>query len=68
MSESERRTIVDQLPSEFPCETAPEGDRHRIPKEKAVESLGEYFRRMGRRGIFLRRVARVLPRGTLVCS
>jgi len=49
MSESERRTIVDQLPSEIPCETAPEGDRHRIPKEKAVESLGEYFRRMGRR-------------------
>jgi Uma2 family endonuclease len=49
LSESERKRIVAQLPSEFPRETAPEGDRHRIPKEKAVDSLGEYFRRMGRR-------------------
>lgn len=49
LSESERQRIVEQLPSEFPRETAPEGDRHRIPKEKAVESLSEYFRRMGRR-------------------
>ncbi len=49
MSENERKRVVDQLPSDFPRDTAPEGDRHRLPKEKAVDALGEYFRRMGRR-------------------
>jgi Uma2 family endonuclease len=43
---------VDQLPSESPRLTPPEGDAHRIPKERATQALGEYFRRMGR-GVYL---------------
>jgi Uma2 family endonuclease len=48
MSSEERTSVVDQLPSEFPRETAPEGDLHRDPKEKALEALREYYRRLGR--------------------
>lgn len=48
MSEAERRWTVDQLPSEYRRETAPEGDPHREPKEKALEALREFFRRLGR--------------------
>jgi Uma2 family endonuclease len=32
-----------------PRETAPEGDAHREPKEKALEALREYYKRLGRR-------------------
>jgi hypothetical protein len=49
MSIEERNTVVNNLPSELPRATLPEGDRHRIPKEKAVEALREFFRRIGRR-------------------
>jgi Uma2 family endonuclease len=49
MSEDLKRHIVDSLPSEFPRLHPPEGDRHRIPKERALESLREYFRRLRRR-------------------
>jgi Uma2 family endonuclease len=49
MSASERDRVVAQLPSEVPRDTAPEGDPHRDPKEKALESLREYYRRLGRR-------------------
>src|SRR5512145_781976 len=49
MSESEREEVVAQLPSEVPRKTAPEGDEHREPKEKALEALREYYRRLGRR-------------------
>jgi Uma2 family endonuclease len=49
MGEEDRRRVVDSLPSEFPRTHPPEGDRHRIPKERALESLREYFRRLRRR-------------------
>jgi Uma2 family endonuclease len=49
MSEDDQRRAVDSLPSEFPRTHPPEGDRHRIPKERALESLREYFRRLRRR-------------------
>ncbi len=49
MSPAERERVVQMLPSELPRRTAPEGDLHRIPKEKATGALGEFFRRMGRR-------------------
>lgn len=49
MSEQSRRRAVDALPSEFPRTPPPEGDRHRIPKARALESLREYFRRLRRR-------------------
>ncbi len=48
MSERERAAVVEQLPSEVPRETEPEGDVHRDPKEKALDALREYFRRLGR--------------------
>jgi Uma2 family endonuclease len=49
MSAAERRQVLAVLPSELPRRTAPEGDHHRIPKEKAAGALDEFFRRMGRR-------------------
>jgi len=49
MSAVEREQVLGMLPSELPRQTMPEGDRHRIPKEKAAEALDEFFRRMGRR-------------------
>jgi len=48
MSSDERERVVHMLPSELPRQTLPEGDPHRIPKEKAAEALGEFFRRRGR--------------------
>jgi Uma2 family endonuclease len=49
MSRAEQEWVVAQLPSEVPRETAPEGDEHREPKDKALEALREYYRRKGRR-------------------
>ncbi|HEY5960593.1 MAG TPA: Uma2 family endonuclease [Polyangiaceae bacterium] len=49
MTETERASVLEQLPSEVLRETEPEGDPHRDPKEKAVEALREYFRNTGRR-------------------
>lgn len=52
MTAEERRRVVAALPSEIPRRTMPEGDAHRIPKERALEALREWYRRM-RRGIYL---------------
>jgi Uma2 family endonuclease len=49
LTPAERARVCDALPSEFPRATPPEGDRHRRPKERAIEALGEFFRRIGRR-------------------
>jgi hypothetical protein len=49
MNEAERAQVVEQLPSELPRETAPEGDRHRFLKERAAQALSEFFWRAGRR-------------------
>jgi Uma2 family endonuclease len=52
LTESERRTVIDSLPSEFPRAMPPEGDLHRVPKSRALEALGEYYRRL-RRSVYL---------------
>lgn len=52
LTESERRTVVDSLPSEPPRALPPEGDAHRIPKGRALEALGEFYRRL-RRSVYL---------------
>ncbi len=49
MSIEERRRVIAALPSEFPRAHPPEGDMHRIPKERALQALREYFRRLRRR-------------------
>lgn len=49
LSDDERAHICDSLPSEIPRAAPPEGDRHRVPKTRALEALGEFFRRIGRR-------------------
>lgn len=49
MTPAARGRVFDSLPSEFPRLHPPEGDQHRIPKERALESLREYFRRLRRR-------------------
>src|SRR5262245_45204002 len=49
LSEEERRRIVASLPSDVPRAEPPEGDPHRVPKTRALDSLGEHFRRIGRR-------------------
>ncbi len=52
MTEIERREIIGVLPSELPRLHPPEGDAHRLPKERALEALREWFRKK-RRGIYL---------------
>jgi hypothetical protein len=49
MSLAERRAVLATLPSEIPRAEPPEGDPHRIPKERALSSLSEYYRRIRRR-------------------
>ena len=48
LSEAERRRVVAALPSELPLAGPPEGDFHRLPKERAREALEEHFGRRGR--------------------
>jgi Uma2 family endonuclease len=48
MSLVERARVVDQLPSEIEL-GPPEGDLHRVPKQRGLEALDAFFRRMGRR-------------------
>jgi Uma2 family endonuclease len=48
LSAGERRRIVDQLPSELEL-GPPEGDAHRVPKQRGLEALDAYFRRIGRK-------------------
>lgn len=48
MSPAERADVVDQLPSEVEL-GPPEGDLHRVPKQRGLEALDAFFRRMGRR-------------------
>ncbi|HVH43242.1 MAG TPA: Uma2 family endonuclease [Labilithrix sp.] len=52
MTEVERREAVNALPSELPRSAPPEGDAHRVPKERALEALREWFRKK-KRGIYL---------------
>lgn len=52
MTEGERQAVVDTLPSEPPRALPPEGDAHRIPKSRALEALGEFYRRI-RRSVYL---------------
>jgi Uma2 family endonuclease len=49
LSPAERGRVVASLPSEIARATPPEGDRHRVPKTRAMEALGEFYRRIGRR-------------------
>ncbi|MBX3197286.1 MAG: Uma2 family endonuclease [Labilithrix sp.] len=46
---AERARICAALPSEYPRASPPEGDRHRRPKQSAIDALGEFFRRIRRR-------------------
>jgi len=49
MTPRERRAVVDALPSDIESTSPPEGDPHRVPKQRALEALDAYFRRKGRR-------------------
>lgn len=49
MTPHERQVLVDALPSDVESTSPPEGDPHRIPKQRALEALDAYFRRKGRR-------------------
>jgi Uma2 family endonuclease len=48
LTPSERQRIVDELPSEIEL-GPPEGDPHRIPKQRALGALEAFFQRMGRK-------------------
>ncbi|HEU5077161.1 MAG TPA: Uma2 family endonuclease [Polyangiaceae bacterium] len=52
LTESERRHVLMTLPSEFPLTEPPEGDEHRLPKERALETLSEFYRSR-RRPVYL---------------
>jgi Uma2 family endonuclease len=49
MTASERIAVVAALPSDIESTSPPEGDPHRIPKQRALEALDAFFRRKGRR-------------------
>jgi Uma2 family endonuclease len=49
LTDAERAHIIDQLPSEIESVEPPEGDPHRLPKQRGLEALDAFFRRMGRR-------------------
>jgi Uma2 family endonuclease len=49
LSDEERRQILAELPSEWPRAMPPEGDLHRLPKNRALEALDEFYRRIRRR-------------------
>jgi Uma2 family endonuclease len=49
MTPVERQAVVDALPSDIESTSPPEGDPHRIPKQRALEALDAFFRRKGRR-------------------
>ncbi|HEY5955620.1 MAG TPA: Uma2 family endonuclease, partial [Polyangiaceae bacterium] len=48
MTASERKAVVDALPSDIESTSPPEGDPHRIPKQRALEALDAFFKRKGR--------------------
>jgi Uma2 family endonuclease len=48
MTAMERRAVVDALPSDIASTSPPEGDPHRIPKQRALEALDAFFKRTGR--------------------
>jgi len=52
LSEKERQSVVDSLPSESLGALPPEGDAHRRRKNEAVEALSEYYRSR-KRSIYL---------------
>lgn len=50
MTPVERARVVDMLPSSLPLELfPPEGDAHHNAKERAKSTLGDFFRRAGRK-------------------
>lgn len=49
LTDAERRQVLASLPSDSPRAAPPEGDQHRIPKNRALEALDEYYRRIRRR-------------------
>ncbi|HVH43642.1 MAG TPA: Uma2 family endonuclease [Labilithrix sp.] len=49
MAPEERDRVSASLPSELPRASPPEGDRHRVPKQRVLDALGEFFRRIQRR-------------------
>ncbi len=49
LTDRERQEVLNALPSEPPRAVPPEGDPHRLPKNRAFEALSEFFRRVRRR-------------------
>ena len=47
LTPAERLAVLEQLPSEVDLEP-PEGDAHRVPKQRGLEALDAFFRRAGR--------------------
>jgi len=44
LTEGERRLVLVTLPSELQGALPPEGDAHRLPKQRALEALSEFYR------------------------
>ena len=44
MTATERKAVVDALPSDIESTSPPEGDPHRIPKQRALEALDAFFK------------------------
>jgi Uma2 family endonuclease len=68
MSPEARERVVASLPSSVPLALhPPEGDPHRLPKERAREALDQFFRSIGRRVYLSSELATYYPRESMFC-
>jgi Uma2 family endonuclease len=68
MTKDEREQVVAALPAEVPLELhPPEGDEHRVPKERARNALEEFFRTIGRRIYVSSELATYYPNESRFC-
>jgi len=68
MTKEEREQVVAVLPAEVPLELhPPEGDEHRVPKERARNALDEFFRTIGRRIYVSSELATYYPNESRFC-
>jgi len=68
LTTEERAQVVAALPAEVPLELhPPEGDEHRVPKERTRNALDEFFRTIGRRIYVSSELATYYPNESRFC-
>ncbi|HYP97421.1 MAG TPA: Uma2 family endonuclease [Polyangiaceae bacterium] len=68
MTKEEREQVLAALPAQVPLDLhPPEGDPHRVPKERARNALDEFFRTIGRRIYVSSELATYYPNESRFC-